>query len=195
MVLALVLSALRTAVTRLAPTILPFVKTTLSKVTSFVVKKPIKTSALLLGGGFLAASPTARKTLLTAPKSLIETGQIAGAKFETAVEADREPDSGISKALKIGGTAGLIAAGAILAKRAIKKKAAASAIAASPVQQSVARSVETLPSTAQAPLLSGGGITPIGAVTPVKSKVLKPRRAAQKRRESPVFINQIQISN
>jgi len=186
MVLPLVFGAIRTAALRFAPSILPFAKKVATTIGGFVVKKPIKTSAILIGGGFLAASPTARQTVLTAPKSLVETGRAAGTRFETSIEREDETTP-IGKALKIGGTAGLVAAAGLIAARSLKKRREAGAIAASPVT-----AIPTIPTTPGAIATVPSVVTPLGAITP---KPKPKRRAQRKPSTAPVFINQIQIEN
>jgi len=190
----------RAALPRLLPRILPFARRAVSRIGGFVVRKPIKTSAILLGGGFIAASPTARRTILTAPKSLVQTGQLAGARFETAIESE-EPTSRVSRALKIGGTAGLIATAGVLASRAIRKKREATvarvpvaAIAASPIEGTPLPVISAAPSvTRRAP--NGAVPSTVGAVEPeVVPKAKRRRRVPSKPLIAPVFVNQIQIS-
>jgi hypothetical protein len=184
------LTGLRAGATRVFPYVLPFAKKIVTKVGGFVVKKPLKTGLILTGAGFLMGSPTARETIIRSPTSLVKTGKIAGGKFEKSLQSEliAEPDSPITKALKIGGTAGLVTAGAILGKKYLEKKK---------------KEKEDIPlATTGIPKTTGkAGIVPdlsspqAEIISPTAVKTTKKQKRSPKPKQQPFFINQIQISN
>jgi len=188
--------AARFALPKVIPRILP----TLAKVGKFFAAKPFRRIALpLFAGGFLLKSPTAREAIFRSPTSLVETGGKLGTAFETRIESEK-PETKSRKALAIGGTAGLLAAGAFLGIKEIKKRRAAA------IPQAAAVTVPTLAAPTAALVPSTAGALPAGALPAaieapgaIKEAVPKKRPRRQKRVQkvpslNPVFINQIQVS-
>jgi len=178
---------------------IPFIRPIATKVVKGISKKffgsPLRATATITAGSFLAGTPTARKALVKIPTQLPKIAIEKGRQFETAItkEKIKEPKGKVAKALEVGGAAGLVAAGTVLAAKAIKKrKREKEAVIAQ-----LPKPVPAIPAIAALPVTPEGvvGKEPMKAIiAPAAVEEPKPRKRAVKPQAVPSIINQIQIS-
>jgi len=166
------------------------------------IAKRITLKRLAVGtfvAGAALQSPTILGAIKKAPTAPFRLGGRIGREFETRVEKEvrKEPKGAVQKALEIGGITGIVGAGALIGAKALKRRkvrevfkaevptpllAAPLAAPALPVR------AEVVPATITPAIATPGAVTE-------KPKKRKKISTPRERGLSPVFINQIQISN
>ncbi len=156
----------------------------------FLFGSPKRALITTAAAGILQASPIVRKTAFKTISDPTAGGRAIGGFIERTIgkEVRRKPKGAVQKALELGGAGGLVAAGAVLGIKALKKRKGA-----------ITQAVPLLAAPAlplQAQVVPATIIPAIATPGAVKEKPKKAKRIrSQKAGLSPVFINQIQISN